>query len=45
VHARVAQGEERQRIWERQKQAMPQFAKYEETANREIPVVVLEPRG
>ena len=44
VRARIAEGDERERIWERQKQAMPQFAKYEETANREIPVVVLEPR-
>lgn len=44
VRARVAQGDERERIWTRQKQAMPQFARYEETAHRAIPVVVLEPR-
>jgi deazaflavin-dependent oxidoreductase (nitroreductase family) len=42
VRARVAPGDERERIWERQKQAMPQFSKYEETANREIPVVIFE---
>lgn len=43
VTARVAAGEERARIWEEQKRAHPQFAKYEETAGgREIPVVVLD---
>ena len=43
VRARVADSAERTEIWERQKQLMPQFAGYEETANREIPVVILEP--
>jgi deazaflavin-dependent oxidoreductase (nitroreductase family) len=43
VRARVADDEERDKIWERQKQLRPQFAKYEETAApRQIPVVVLE---
>jgi deazaflavin-dependent oxidoreductase (nitroreductase family) len=43
VRARVAERDERDRIWERQKQLRPQFAKYEETAGRRvIPVVVLE---
>ena len=43
VRARVADGEERERIWSRQKELRPQFAKYEETAgDRTIPVVVLE---
>jgi deazaflavin-dependent oxidoreductase (nitroreductase family) len=43
VTARVATGEERQKIWETQKQAFPNFAEYEKTAGaREIPVVVLE---
>jgi deazaflavin-dependent oxidoreductase (nitroreductase family) len=43
VTARVATGEERQRIWESQKQAFPNFAEYEATAGgREIPVVVLD---
>jgi deazaflavin-dependent oxidoreductase (nitroreductase family) len=42
--ARVAEGEERDRLWERQKQEMPGFAEYEKTAGeRQIPVVVLEP--
>jgi deazaflavin-dependent oxidoreductase (nitroreductase family) len=40
--ARVAEGDERNRIWEQQKQAFPGFAEYEKTAgDREIPVVVL----
>ena len=39
--ARVATGEERTRIWEQQKSVAPQFAEYEKTANREIPVVLL----
>jgi deazaflavin-dependent oxidoreductase (nitroreductase family) len=44
VVARVAEGEERERLWERQKQEMPGFAEYEETAGaRQIPVVILEP--
>ncbi len=45
VRARVATGQERERIWEKQKATMPNFAEYEEKAgDREIPVVVLEPR-
>lgn len=43
VRARVAEGEERTRIWEAQKAAMPGFADYEAATDREIPVVVLEP--
>jgi deazaflavin-dependent oxidoreductase (nitroreductase family) len=45
VTARVAEGEERDRIWEAQKERFPQFAGYEEKApHRTIPVIVLEPR-
>jgi deazaflavin-dependent oxidoreductase (nitroreductase family) len=45
VHARVADGDERERIWSTQKSDRPAFAGYEETAgDRVIPVVVLEPR-
>jgi deazaflavin-dependent oxidoreductase (nitroreductase family) len=43
VTARVAEGEERDRIWTRQKELMPGFADYERTTDREIPVVILEP--
>ena len=44
VRARVAEGEERDRIWSAQKQAMPGFAEYEQkiAGVREIPVVMLE---
>jgi len=43
VTARVASGDERQRIWGAQKEAFPNFAEYETTSGgREIPVVVLE---
>ena len=42
--ARVAQGDERERIWTAQKQAVPGFAGYEEKTTRQIPVIVLEPR-
>jgi deazaflavin-dependent oxidoreductase (nitroreductase family) len=41
--ARVATGEEHNRIWNAQKAALPQFAEYEEKAgSRQIPVVVLD---
>jgi deazaflavin-dependent oxidoreductase (nitroreductase family) len=43
VTARTAEGEERERIWEAQKQAMPGFAEYEKKTDRQIPVVILEP--
>ncbi len=44
VVARTAEGDERNTIWERQKQATPGFAEYEDkTGGRVIPVVVLEP--
>jgi len=43
VTARVAVGDERERIWSTQKANVPQFAEYEQTAEgREIPVIVLE---
>lgn len=43
VTARVATGDERRRIWEKQKEAFPNFAEYETTSGgREIPVVVLD---
>ncbi|MDX6486990.1 MAG: hypothetical protein QOF43_2143 [Gaiellaceae bacterium] len=43
VTARVATPDERDRIWEAQKEAFPNFAEYETTAgSRQIPVVVLD---
>lgn len=45
VKARVADPDERERIWSAQKELFPQFAEYESsTGGREIPVVLLEPR-
>jgi deazaflavin-dependent oxidoreductase (nitroreductase family) len=44
VRARVAEPTERDVIYARQAERVPQFAKYEETAApRKIPVVVLDP--
>jgi deazaflavin-dependent oxidoreductase (nitroreductase family) len=43
VTARVAEGDERERIWEEQKRLNPGFADYERKTDRTIPVVVLEP--
>jgi|SRR5579863_1070546 deazaflavin-dependent oxidoreductase (nitroreductase family) len=43
LHARVAQGAEREEIWEAHKTANPGFAEYERKTTRQIPVVILEP--
>jgi deazaflavin-dependent oxidoreductase (nitroreductase family) len=43
--ASVASGEERERLWTRQKELMPGFADYEAKTRREIPVIVLQPTG
>jgi len=43
VVARVADGEERDRIWATQKERYPGFAEYEQKTERAIPVVILEP--
>jgi len=45
VRARVAKGEERDRLWTRQKELMPGFADYEQKTKRQIPVVILERRA
>ena len=44
VTARVAEGSERHDIWERQKATLGNFAEYEAKTDRQIPVVVLDPR-
>jgi deazaflavin-dependent oxidoreductase (nitroreductase family) len=41
--ARLAEGAERDRIWEAQKRANPGVAAYETRTTRQIPVVILEP--
>ena len=43
VVARVAEPEERGRIWEEQKKEVPGFAEYERSTTREIPVMILHP--
>jgi len=45
VRARVAEGDERERLWTAQKQRYPGFAEYEQKTSRTIPVVVLERIG
>ena len=40
--ARVLDGDERDRVWTEQKQRFPQFAEYEKTTSRTIPVVALD---
>ena len=42
--ARTATGDERERIWTKQKADYPGFADYETKTDREIPVVILDPR-
>ncbi len=42
ARARVAQGEERQRLYDAQAAVMPGFAEYQRKTARQIPVVVLE---
>jgi deazaflavin-dependent oxidoreductase (nitroreductase family) len=41
--ARVAEGEEREKIWAAQKAAYPGFADYERNTTRQIPVIILQP--
>jgi len=44
VRARVADGDERGQIWDKQKAVSPGFAEYEtNAAPRQIPVIVLDP--
>jgi deazaflavin-dependent oxidoreductase (nitroreductase family) len=42
ARARVAEGEERARLYQAQAELMPNFAEYAAATTREIPVVVLE---
>ena len=44
ARARIAKGDERQRLYDAQAAVMPNFAEYQKKTAREIPVVVLEPR-
>jgi hypothetical protein len=40
----VAEGDQRERIWSKQKEVMPGFAEYEKKTTRQIPVVILSPK-
>jgi deazaflavin-dependent oxidoreductase (nitroreductase family) len=44
VRPHVAEGEERDRLWERMNEVWPDYDDYQEKTDREIPVVVLERR-
>jgi len=45
VHARIAEGEERERLWQKAAAVWPDYDAYAQRApHRQIPVVVLEPR-
>ena len=43
VTARVAEGTERDWLWDLQKRSIPAFAEHEQNTTRQIPVIVLEP--
>lgn len=43
VMARVAEGEERERLWDVLVSAYPPYTDYQDATEREIPVVVLDP--
>jgi F420H(2)-dependent quinone reductase len=44
VHARVATPEERERLWPRVVDSYGSYADYQKRTDREIPLVILEPR-
>jgi deazaflavin-dependent oxidoreductase (nitroreductase family) len=45
VEAVVTEGDERERLFSKQKELMAQFADYEQKTTRQIPVVALKPKG
>ena len=45
AHARIPEGDERRRLYDAQAAVMPNFAEYQKKTEREIPVIVLDPRG
>ena len=45
AHARIAEADERRRLYDAQAAVMPNFAEYQKKTEREIPVIVLELRG
>jgi deazaflavin-dependent oxidoreductase (nitroreductase family) len=45
VHARVAEGAERAELWDMMVGVLPQYAEYQTLTDRQLPVIVLEPRA
>ena len=45
ARARVAEGEERERLWKRMAEIYPPYLDYLKATERTIPVVVLDPQG
>jgi deazaflavin-dependent oxidoreductase (nitroreductase family) len=45
VHARIAEGEERELLWAKAVAVWPDYERYQARTGRLIPVVVLDPRG
>jgi proline iminopeptidase len=45
AHARTVAGEERERLWRKANEVWPHYDEYARKTEREIPVVVLEPRA
>lgn len=43
ARARVAEGEERTRLWDRMAQIWPDYNTYQTRTDRQIPIIVLEP--
>lgn len=44
VHARIADPDERERLWPKAVEAWPSYATYAARTPREIPLIILEPR-
>ena len=45
VRARVAEGQERERLWREMNELWPHYDEYAQKTDREIPVVILESAG
>ena len=45
MRARVAEGDERARLWPKAVATYGGYRGYQQRTNREIPLVILEPRG
>jgi deazaflavin-dependent oxidoreductase (nitroreductase family) len=43
VHARTAEGDEREKLWKKAVAMLPQYEEYQALTSRQLPVIVLEP--